>query len=508
MLVISKFPGNRIDPEDVAKGYFNELINRSMIQPIDTDYNGEVMSCKVHDMMLDLILQKSREENFTTVIHDIEDMAKQHEKIRRLSLHLDSRIDKGVLRSVQLSQIRTLARFGTSSYLLPFLLFKHIRVLAIELGFCWASEYLDFTGICHLFQLRYLKIVLDTVPVVLPNKIAGLLQLQTFHIENEVTSYKGISVRELPSDIVNMSHLSHMVVPDWRKLPDGIGNMKSLRTLSCIDLGTITSNNIKGLGELTNLIHLETERYYDDENSISDDKVAEKAREVLCTCLEKLCNLKYLDITYCPFCACLDVLSLVPASFSHLRRFHAYFSWFSRVPGWVGKLLNLYDLKLHVKVVLQDDVEMLAQLPSLTLLNLRIRGAIKDKIIIRGNGFPSLQHFELVCSRISCLSFKSEAMTKLERLNLVFSAQGWDRYSAAPSGIEHLSGLKEISVGIECAGAKESNRRSAELALRNAVGMHPGHPTANIVCQVDEWFVFDELEDECDEQEHNASGNT
>ncbi|RLN29200.1 hypothetical protein C2845_PM05G14210 [Panicum miliaceum] len=35
-----------IDPEDIAKSYFNELINRSLIQPVYTDYNDEVMSCR------------------------------------------------------------------------------------------------------------------------------------------------------------------------------------------------------------------------------------------------------------------------------------------------------------------------------------------------------------------------------------------------------------------------------------------------------------------------------
>ena len=41
---ISKAP----DMEGIAKSYFNELINRSMIQPIETGCNYEVMSCSVH----------------------------------------------------------------------------------------------------------------------------------------------------------------------------------------------------------------------------------------------------------------------------------------------------------------------------------------------------------------------------------------------------------------------------------------------------------------------------
>jgi hypothetical protein len=69
------------DPEDIAKNYFNELVNRSMIQPVDTDYNGQVISCKVHDMVLDLIVHKAREENFVTVIDDIQDMTGHKYKI-------------------------------------------------------------------------------------------------------------------------------------------------------------------------------------------------------------------------------------------------------------------------------------------------------------------------------------------------------------------------------------------------------------------------------------------
>lgn len=83
-------------------------------------------------MMLDLILHKFREENFITVIDDTEDSLGQKDKVCRLSLNLDGAIDDRLAKTVQLSQTRTLAWFGTSSYLPPFLMFKHLRVLTIE----------------------------------------------------------------------------------------------------------------------------------------------------------------------------------------------------------------------------------------------------------------------------------------------------------------------------------------------------------------------------------------
>jgi hypothetical protein len=196
------------DPEDIAKSYFNELINRSLIQPVDTDYNGEVMSCRVHDMMLDLILHKSREDNFITVIDDIPDLTRQPAKIRRLSLYLDGAIDETVGRSFQLSQTRMLARFGTSLYLPPILQFKHLRVLTIEISSGPdSSELLDLNGICHLFELGFLKIIARGRHVVLPSKIGCLQQLRTFEIDAAVSSKR--RSLQLPSDIVHLSRLWH-----------------------------------------------------------------------------------------------------------------------------------------------------------------------------------------------------------------------------------------------------------------------------------------------------------
>jgi len=237
-----------MDLEDIAKSYFNELINRSLIQPADTNCNGEVMSCKVHDMMLDLILHKSQEENFVTVIDDIQDMTGQQDKIHRLSLNLGGTVGDRAAGCVQLSQTRTLAIFGTSSYLPPFQLFKYLRVLGIEITVqSYPPLLLDFTEIHHLFQLRYLKIVAKGHEVVLRSKIGSMQQLETFEINATIKLSKGQSFRELPSDIVHLSRLSHLIIPYDIILPNGMGNMKSLRTLHYFNLRN-SPNSIKGSG--------------------------------------------------------------------------------------------------------------------------------------------------------------------------------------------------------------------------------------------------------------------
>uniref|UniRef100_A0A0A8ZUM4 Uncharacterized protein n=1 Tax=Arundo donax TaxID=35708 RepID=A0A0A8ZUM4_ARUDO len=86
-------------------------------------------------------------------------------------------------------------------------------------------------------------------------------------------------------------------------------------------------------------------------------------------------------------------------------------------------------------------------------------------------------------------------MAKLERLELYFNEHG-----AAPAGIEHLSGLKEIFVDIADGYAKESNIRAAESALRDAIDMHPSSPIDNVEITGGQ-FVFDDMDDDPDDEE-------
>ncbi|CAD6266662.1 unnamed protein product [Miscanthus lutarioriparius] len=299
-----------MDLEDIAKSYFNELINRSLIQPADTNCNGEVMSCKVHDMMLDLILHKSQEENFVTVIDDIQDMTGQQDKVHRLSLNLGGTVGDRVAGCVQLSQTRTLAIFGTSSYLPPFQLFKYLRVLGIEITVqSHPPLLLDFTEIHHLLQLRYLKIVAKGHEVVLPSKIGSMQQLETFEINATIKLSRAQSFRELPSDIVHLSRLSHLIIPYDIILPNGIDNMKSFRTLHYFNLRN-SPNSIKGLGELTNLTNLKIICNFGEK---ANGEIVEKGREVLQTCLGKICSLKYLYMKiYCDNNLYIDALSSTP----------------------------------------------------------------------------------------------------------------------------------------------------------------------------------------------------
>ncbi|XBI42011.1 hypothetical protein VPH35_126403 [Triticum aestivum] len=220
--LVRSLPG--LDLEDVARSYFNELINRSLIQPERT-VAGDVISCKVHDVIRDVIISKCQEENFMSMVYNSEDMARLHEckpKVRRLFFCSSSNdaTNGTISRATGLSKVRSIVSFGGSKYLNSLLFSKYLRVLLIE---NWGIT-VDLSDINRLFHLRYLKVTAGNIK--LPSELKGLLP--------------------------RLSHLTALC----HRLPEGIGNLKLLRTLNGFQLTGCSSEDIKGLGELTNLREL------------------------------------------------------------------------------------------------------------------------------------------------------------------------------------------------------------------------------------------------------------
>uniref|UniRef100_A0A453JJE9 Disease resistance protein winged helix domain-containing protein n=1 Tax=Aegilops tauschii subsp. strangulata TaxID=200361 RepID=A0A453JJE9_AEGTS len=105
-----------VDLDDVAESYLNELVNRSLFQPVKT-YHGKVLSCRVHDMMLDLILSHSEKDNFISVAYNYEDVVRScssEYKVPRLSLQSGVGGAKSEALATSMSQVRSSARFRES----------------------------------------------------------------------------------------------------------------------------------------------------------------------------------------------------------------------------------------------------------------------------------------------------------------------------------------------------------------------------------------------------------
>ncbi|KAE8773293.1 putative disease resistance RPP8-like protein 4 [Hordeum vulgare] len=166
------------------------------------------------------------------------------------------------------------------------------------------------------------------------------------------------SCDSLPSDIVGLPRLIHLDVETG--LPDGVDKMKSLRHLCTFHLEKNSLDNIKGLGELTNLRYLILKC-----NGRLDNRG--RRLDVLGSSLGNLGSLEDL-LVYLP--GCIDGLmplltSPHPTPYRLERLVLLPDGWVTRVPSWMGQLRHLCELECEVGELQTDGVGVLADLPVL-----------------------------------------------------------------------------------------------------------------------------------------------
>jgi hypothetical protein len=124
-----------LDLEEVAENCFNELINRNMIQPcLHGDATGEVLTCQVHDLMLELIISKCKEENFITII-DKKYPMNGASQVRRISHQLHDRKMPLTGESMSASTVRSYISFPVANCMPPLSNFELLRVLDMVRSF-------------------------------------------------------------------------------------------------------------------------------------------------------------------------------------------------------------------------------------------------------------------------------------------------------------------------------------------------------------------------------------
>uniref|UniRef100_A0A0D3HAQ9 Uncharacterized protein n=1 Tax=Oryza barthii TaxID=65489 RepID=A0A0D3HAQ9_9ORYZ len=165
-----------------GENYFNELVNRNMIQPIDIDAEGRAKACRVHDMVLDLICHLSSQQNFITVLNDIGNITCSRNKVRRLSLQHSTTECNTPWCTLTMLQVRSFTMFSPAINLMPSLSsFKMIRVLDLEGCDLGNSNQFNLMHVGCLLHLRYLGLR-DTYIIKWNNIVKELRQLTRLRV--------------------------------------------------------------------------------------------------------------------------------------------------------------------------------------------------------------------------------------------------------------------------------------------------------------------------------------
>uniref|UniRef100_A0A452XHZ8 Disease resistance protein RPP13 n=1 Tax=Aegilops tauschii subsp. strangulata TaxID=200361 RepID=A0A452XHZ8_AEGTS len=479
----------RLDAVDLAEKYFKELINMCMLEPgkID-DYNNEVLSCRVHDIILDLMRSKSSKENFIHVIDGSKDETGQ---IRRVAFHYNDKEDTGISGSINKGSL------------------SHVR----------------------LFLLRYLKVA-PLRPfgysLKLPNKIGGLQQLETMDLDYA-------SLEKYPSDIASLPWLSHLSsranAEGGIALPDRIDRLTSLCTLEGVCIYRSSVENIKGLGKLTNLRKLAicSAKFRQTMEEEEEIMRVDALHSSICMLAS---NLRILTFGISSEVSMLDVGCWSSSSpfpqVSHIRELNLLCCEFEKCPEWIGQLHHLYKFLISVKEV-ADGFSIVARLPSLAYFKLVtfVKEEKEESVVIPGRGaFQALKHLIFHCEKVS-LTFEEGAMPKLEKLDMQLR---WDMTCEfLPVGIDHLQAgtLKEIWLRVHwhpscpvegsqdfdddvCSAKCNDNCEHKEPVRRLLEGaFKPHHHTADIsISFVDYCYVGDEFDEEDGDNELTSTDSS
>ena len=184
---------------EIGGGYFNDLINRSMIQPVDVEY-GQAKACRVHDIILDYIKCKAAEENFVTLSNGAEHVYTSSDyKVRRLCVSNYTEENVTIWEDPMLSHVRSVTIFGQP---VKTTLLHSTALRVLDLGGCWVIQDHHLASIDTLFHLKYLRLSSGSITK-LPEKIGELQYLQTLDV-------RGTNIEELPSTITKLQRLSQL----------------------------------------------------------------------------------------------------------------------------------------------------------------------------------------------------------------------------------------------------------------------------------------------------------
>ncbi|PHT60205.1 hypothetical protein CQW23_02568 [Capsicum baccatum] len=418
---------NKFEIEDVADGYLNELIDRSLIHPVQYNDDGSMKLGQIHDLYRELILSKSRDDNFTATVDEQNKL--WPEKTRRLSLH-------GMSGNLQVkgsvTKLRSLLTFGVAD---P----QSFSCISKVLGSARMLRVLDLRGaplkmipetVLKLFHLRYLSLRNTNVKV-LPRSIERLKQL-------EILDLKQTYITELPVEILKLENLHHFLVyshVSYSYLPyncspgfkafRGIGALRALQKLAYIE-ATPSSGILSEVGMLSELRRL------------CILKLRKEDGRTLCSSIEKLRKLESLNLKSFEENEILDLsYILLPPPF--LQRLYLT-GHIVKLPKWIQDLNSLVKIYFRWTRLTEDPLKYLQDLPNLVHLEFLV-GYTGEELYFEQRKFQKLKLLNLdKLEGLRRTTIGEGAVPHLEKMVI----QRCAFLESVPNGIECLLNLKVL----------------------------------------------------------------
>ncbi|XP_057971664.1 disease resistance protein RPM1-like [Malania oleifera] len=415
--------------EEIAEEYLMELIHRNLVQVSEVSLEGKARSCRLHDLMHEFIISKSKELSFYQVLAG--DDLTLDEKSRHLSI---LSITDAVLQSISNYRIRSVLLFVVDK--LPksftdacFANFKLLKVLDFENA---PFDYLP-ENIGDLLHLTYLSMKNTNIKL-LPKSTSKLHKLETLNL-------KGTPTYKLPRGITRLRKLRHLLAYflDYEvdyglnslrgvNIREGIGSLKDLQKLCFMEAN-------QGVALIEELVRLKQLR------RLGLTKLSSAHCRALCASIQQMRQLESLSLQSKSEAEILD-LQAIPSPPLTLKRVYLK-GPLKKLPNWIPKLQNLVKLRLSWSR-LRDDPNLLVVLQDLPkLLEFELHDAYDEEQLKFGEGsFQKLKVLRLQqLNALQKVIIDEGAMPLLEELTIGPTPE----LKEVPSGIQHLKNLTNLT---------------------------------------------------------------
>ncbi|XP_048557583.1 disease resistance protein Pik-2-like [Triticum urartu] len=437
---------------EVAQAHYNELVSRSMIDrssDVVTFYDGRLEMCRVHDMMLEVMVNKSLECNFVSLVGGpYKGMA--YYRIRRLSIHGGEETEGSPsnrtaaclsktngIEGVKMDHVRSLSLFGPDDHRMVLDRLGEFTLLRVlDLEDCMGLENKHLKHVCRMYLLRFLSMKGTSIEK-MPPEVGDLENLETLDLRHTL-------LEDLPETVSKLEKLEHLQISSRRYFygdswtaRKGLRRMKALRTVNEV-VFKCDVDAAKELGELQQLRDLRM--------AVVSEPPNEEAKKKLAESLSKLYSLRWLNISdRGPDKDVLNFLHNVkphPPYLQYLR----IGSHIDKLPEWVEFLHDLVELSVAWTYFGGDQLfSPICNLPKLKYLDLDAY-CYQDKELVAQatQSFPALKDLYLKFENgaVEVLRFEERSMTKLESLRVRFATTD----SKSVTGIEHLTSVKEVQL--------------------------------------------------------------
>lgn len=437
---------------EVAERYLNELGQRSMVQlKVDEiSISRRFVSCRLHDVMRDLCLEKGREEEFVKVMdvkgvkQPLMDSYSITDNAYRLVIHVENEEDgaASVIGNVQkdCQQLRSLfclkavAGYWEKEMFWPqgkvMKNFKFLRVLKFE-GFDFDGQKLpiELSILVHLRLLSLKFCKLDE----LPSSISDLPLLQTLdlQVKNEI---------KIPNVLWKMKRLKHLFLSYKHCTEEGRGKLQlhglsELETLWALD---DKKDEIADLSELANLRILYAKVNDDDNLRVIVNYISTNGRNL------REINLSIGDCDFTSSEEGHDLLIKVLLC-KNIHRFYFDAKLF-KFPKYEQQFLQgVVRMHLNDNQMEEDPMETLGMLPQLRSLTLGSNAYMGKHLICHELGFPQLRCLQLF--RLPNLVYwmvEKGSMPNLSHLEIFYC----QLLATIPNGLRFAVGLKKLVIGM------------------------------------------------------------